>query len=125
MSEKNPKAKWDRTSDVIQVIKDAQNPVGCIECHDPHSARHRIIIDALIEAVKKNGNRPYSKNNDKDIIDVREFRGYRKMGLLNKKDSVLQCAPAIQFLKKTISIKRLALMTQEQIYSLGKMFLMF
>ncbi|MCX7991134.1 MAG: ammonia-forming cytochrome c nitrite reductase subunit c552, partial [Proteobacteria bacterium] len=92
LGEKNPKAKWDRTSDVMQVIKDVQNPAGCIECHDPHSAKHRIIRDALIEVVQKEGDRPYSKNNDKNALNVVEFRGYRKIGLLKKKDSVLQCA---------------------------------
>jgi len=92
LGEKNPKAKWDRTSDVLQVIKDAQNPVGCIECHDPHAAKARVIRDALIQAVQRDGDRPYGKNNDKNALDVKEFRGYRKIGILKKKDSVLQCA---------------------------------
>lgn len=92
LGDKNPKAKWDRTSNVFEVIKDAQNPVGCIHCHDPHAAKGRVIRDALIQAVQRDGDRPYSKKNDKNALDVKEFRGYRKIGLLKKSDSVLMCA---------------------------------
>ncbi len=92
LGEKNPKAKWDRTSNVFDVIKDTQNPVGCIECHDPHAAKGRVIRDALIQAVTRDGDRPYSKKNDKNALDVKEFRGYRKIGLLKKNDSILMCA---------------------------------
>ncbi len=92
LGEKNPKAKWDRTSNILDVVKEAQNPAGCIECHDPHAAKPRVIRDALIQAVTRDGDRPYSKKNDKNALDVVEFRGFRKIGLLKKNDSVLQCA---------------------------------
>ena len=60
MGDKDEKAKWDRTSDVNALVKDVNNPVGCIQCHDPHAAKPRIIRDALIDAIERDGGaRPY------------------------------------------------------------------
>lgn len=92
LGEKNPKAKWDRTSNVFELAKVLQNPMGCIHCHDPHAAKPRIVRDALIEAVTKYGATPYAANPQKDAIEVKEFRGYRKIGLLTKPNATLQCA---------------------------------
>ena len=94
MGDKDEKAKWDRTSDVNALIKDVQNPVGCIQCHDPHAAKPRIIRDALIEAVERDGTRPYDadKGAARVKVDVVSFRdGFRKIGLLDKPNSTLQC----------------------------------
>src|SRR4030065_35016 len=33
LGEKDPAAKWDRTSNVVELVKDIQNPGGCIHCH--------------------------------------------------------------------------------------------
>jgi len=41
----------DRSSDVVEMAKDTQNPVGCIHCHDPHGTQPRVVRDALIQAV--------------------------------------------------------------------------
>jgi formate-dependent nitrite reductase cytochrome c552 subunit len=85
MGDKDPKAKWDRTSDVNELIKDVQNPVGCIQCHDPHATKPRIARDALIEAVERDGARPYDADKGQGLVNVVSFRdGFRKIGLLGK-----------------------------------------
>jgi formate-dependent nitrite reductase cytochrome c552 subunit len=95
MGDKDPKAKWDRTSDVNELIKDVQNPVGCIQCHDPHATRPRITRDALIEAIERDGGaRPYDadKGASRVKVEVVSFRdGFRKIGLLDKPNSTLLC----------------------------------
>lgn len=84
--------KWDRTSDVNDVAKDTNNPVGCIHCHDPHGTQPRVIRDALIQAVEKDrsGN-IFAKNGTTDLKVV-DFRGFRKIGIMSKTDSRLMCA---------------------------------
>ena len=95
MGDKDPKAKWDRTSDINELIKDVQNPVGCIQCHDPHAAKPRIIRDALIDAIEREGGaRPYDADKGAARVNVAvvSFRaGFRKIGLLDKPNSTLQC----------------------------------
>jgi len=97
MGDKDPKAKWDRTSDLHELIKDVQNPVGCIQCHDPHAAKPRIARDALIEGVERDGARPYDADKGKGMVEVVSFRdGFRKIGLLKqtaggKTNSTLMC----------------------------------
>ncbi len=94
MGEKNPKAKWDRTSNVAEFAKDLQNPVGCIHCHDPHATKPRIVRDGLIEAIQRDGAYPYlaDKGASRIKVQVEEFRGFRKIGILDKADSNIQCA---------------------------------
>jgi formate-dependent nitrite reductase cytochrome c552 subunit len=92
LGNKNAKAKWDRTSNVFEMAKAMQNPVGCVQCHDPHATKHRIVRDALIEAVSKFGATPYGASAQKDALDVREFRGYRRIALLTRPNPTLQCA---------------------------------
>ena len=53
MGDKDPKAKWDRTSNVVDVAKDTNNPVGCIHCHDPHGTQPRVVRDGLIQAIER------------------------------------------------------------------------
>jgi len=95
MGDKDPKAKWDRTSDVNAVVKDVNNPVGCIQCHDPHAAKPRIIRDALIDAIERDGGaRPYDADKGASRVNVKvvSFRdGFRKIGLLDKPNATLQC----------------------------------
>ncbi|MDT8442123.1 MAG: ammonia-forming cytochrome c nitrite reductase subunit c552 [Desulfuromonadales bacterium] len=93
LGDKDERAKWDRTSDINELIKDVHNPVGCIQCHDPHATKPRIIRDALIAAVERDGTRPYDadKGAARVKVDVVEFRDFRKIGLLSKQDSNLQC----------------------------------
>ncbi len=84
--------KWDRTSDVNDVAKDTNNPVGCIHCHDPHGTQPRIVRDALIQAVEKDrGGNIFSKGGKTDLKVV-DFRGFRKIGVMEKTDSRMMCA---------------------------------
>lgn len=92
MGEPHPKAKWSRASDVVELAKTLQNPMGCVHCHDPHAAKPRVVRDALIQAVTTRGATPYAEDPRKEALKVVEFRGFRKIGLLTKPDSTLQCA---------------------------------
>jgi formate-dependent nitrite reductase cytochrome c552 subunit len=88
----NKGGKWDRTSDVNDVAKDTNNPVGCIHCHDPHGTQPRIVRDALIQAIEKDkGGNIFSKNGTTDLKVV-DFRGFRKIGVMSKTDSRMMCA---------------------------------
>jgi nitrite reductase (cytochrome c-552) len=90
LGDKDPKAKWDRSSNVIDVAKDTNNPVGCIHCHDPHGTKPRVVRDALIQAVL-DGDKTFEKNGKTDLKVV-DFRGFRKIGIMEKTDSRMMCA---------------------------------
>ena len=84
--------KFDRTSNVNDVVKDVHNPVGCIHCHDPHGTQPRIIRDGLIAAIEKDpANNIFAKNGKTDL-KVIDFRGFRKIGVMEKTDSRMMCA---------------------------------
>jgi len=92
MGDKDPKAQWDRSSDLVAIAKDTQNAVGCIHCHDPHGTQPRVVRDGLIQAVEKDrGGNIFAKNGKTDL-NVVDFRGFRKIGLMEKTDSRLMCA---------------------------------
>lgn len=88
-------ATWSRTSNVVEVVKDVQHGLNCFTCHDPHAAKPRIVRDALINALT----RPEAdtlwhkdpKHTNIKVIDM-GVRGFtRKIALLDKYDSRLQC----------------------------------
>ena len=84
--------KWDRASDVNDVAKDTHNPVGCIHCHDPHGTQPRVVRDALIQAIDADrGNNIFAKDGKTDL-KVIDFRGFRKIGVMEKSDSRMMCA---------------------------------
>jgi formate-dependent nitrite reductase cytochrome c552 subunit len=92
LGDKDPKAKFDRTSNVNDVAKATNNPVGCIHCHDPHGTQPRVVRDALIQAIGKDpANNIFAKNGKTDLKEV-DFRGFRKIGVMSKTDSRLMCA---------------------------------
>lgn len=92
MGEKDPRAKWDRSSNVVEVAKDLQNPVGCIHCHDPHAAKPRIVRDGLIQALTRpEADTLWHKDSRRTGIEVIEFRNFRKTAMLEKYDTKLQC----------------------------------
>jgi len=92
LGDKDPRAKWDRTSNVVDVAKDTQNAVGCVHCHDPHGTQPRVVRDALIQAIEKDrkGN-IFAKNGATDL-KVIDFRDFRKIGVMSKTDSRMMCA---------------------------------
>ena len=93
MGDKDPKAKWDRTSDVNDVAKDTNNPVGCIHCHDPHGTQPRVVRDALIQAIEKDRAGNIFAKGGKTDLKVVSFRdGFRKIGIMEKTDSRMMCA---------------------------------
>jgi len=95
MGDKHPKAKWDRTSKVVDFVRDLHHPVNCYACHDPHSTQPRVVRDALIEAVvdRGDGTYPYDKDKSKKITMTKVmFRDFRAIGILNTPDSNLMCA---------------------------------
>ncbi len=95
MGDKHPKAKWDRTSKVVEFARAMKHPVNCYACHDPHSTQPRVVRDALIEAVvdRGEGTYPYDKEKSKKITMKKVmFRDFRAIGILNKPDSNLMCA---------------------------------
>ena len=92
MGDQDPKAKWWRGSNVVDAAKDVNNVVGCIQCHDPHGGKPRIVRDALIQAL----NRPeadtlWHKDPKRTNVQFVDFDGFRKIGVLEKSDAKLQC----------------------------------
>jgi formate-dependent nitrite reductase cytochrome c552 subunit len=84
--------KWDRTSDIVAMAKDTQNPVGCIHCHDPHGAQPRVVRDALIQAIGKDpAQNIFARGGKTDLKEI-DFRDFRKIGVMQKTDSRLMCA---------------------------------
>jgi formate-dependent nitrite reductase cytochrome c552 subunit len=93
MGDRDPKAKWDRGSDVVAVARDTTNPVGCIHCHDPHGTQPRVVRDALIQAIEKEPSTNIFARNGKTDLKVISFRdGFRKIGVMGKVDSRMMCA---------------------------------
>ena len=95
MGDKDPAAKWDRTSKVVDLAKDLKHPMNCYMCHDPHSTQPRVVRDGLIEAVvdRGKGTYPYDKEKSSKITMKKVmFRDFRAIGILSKADSNLMCA---------------------------------
>lgn len=111
LGEPNPKAKWSRLSNPVEMAKNMNHALNCFFCHDPHSAEPRIVRDALIEAMTSDAD--YAKNNlyqtdaNKVKAEVRvittrsmfadenEPKMIRKIAILPKDDprrQSLQCA---------------------------------
>ncbi len=92
MGEKDPKAKWDRTSNVVEYVKDLQNVMACIHCHDPHATKPRVVRDGLIQALTRpEADTLWHKDPKKTGIKVIDFREFRKIAILDKYDTKLQC----------------------------------
>ena len=92
MGDKDLRAKWDRTSNVVDVAKSIDNLVGCIHCHDPHGTQPRVVRDALIQAIEREGAANIFAKNGKTDLKVIDFRGFRKIGVMTKTDSRMMCA---------------------------------
>ncbi len=99
MGDKDPAAKWDRTSKPVEFARAMQHPLNCFMCHDPHSTGPRVVRDALIEAVvdRGRGTYPYDKEKSEKtkmtkVGFQRNGKDFRFIGLLSKSDSNLMCA---------------------------------
>ena len=89
------KTTWDRTSNVVEYVKDLQHGLNCIFCHDPHAAKPRIVRDGLIQALtRKEADTLWHKDPKHTNIKVIDMgvRGFtRKIAILDKYDTRLQC----------------------------------
>jgi formate-dependent nitrite reductase cytochrome c552 subunit len=99
MGDKNPAAKWDRTSKPVEFARGVNHPLNCFMCHDPHSAKPRVVRDALINAVvdRKLGTYPQDKVKSEQtkmekVVFQRGGKDFRAIGILSKADSNLMCA---------------------------------
>jgi len=99
MGEKDPRAKWDRTSNPVEFARGMSHALNCFMCHDPHSAGPRVVRDALIQAVvdRKEGTYPHDKVKSEQtkmtkVNFQRDGKDFRAIGLLSKADSNLMCA---------------------------------
>jgi formate-dependent nitrite reductase cytochrome c552 subunit len=95
MGDKDPRAKWDRTSKVVEFARSLHHPINCFMCHDPHSAGPRVVRDGLINAVvdRGEGTYPYDRQKSgKTTMKKVMFREFRAIGLLNRPDSNMMCA---------------------------------
>jgi formate-dependent nitrite reductase cytochrome c552 subunit len=99
MGEKDPRAKWDRTTKPVEFARGVNHPLNCYMCHDPHSAAPRVVRDALIQAVvdRKEGTYPMDKVKSEKVKMTkvtfqRDGKDFRAIGLLSKSDSNLMCA---------------------------------
>lgn len=97
--DKNPNAKWDRTSKPVEFARGVKHALNCFYCHDPHSAQPRVVRDALIEAVvdRKEGTYPMDAEKSKKttmtkVVFERNGEPFRAIGILNRSDSNVMCA---------------------------------
>ncbi len=91
-----PRAKWSRTSKVVEMGKSVNHSLNCIFCHDPHATKPRVVRDALIQALTRTDFPTlYSEDPRKTKFEVQDvgMRGFpRKIAFLERYDSKLQCA---------------------------------
>ena len=99
MGDKDPSAKWDRTSKPVEFARAMKHPLNCFMCHDPHSTQPRVVRDALINAVvdRKLGTYPMDAEKSKKTTMTkvnfqRDGKDFRAIGVLNKADSNVMCA---------------------------------
>jgi nitrite reductase (cytochrome c-552) len=95
MGDPVPTAKWSRTSKVVEMAREVNHALNCYFCHDPHSARPRIVRDALIQALTRpEKDTLWHKDENGSKIDVKDMgvRGHtRKIAMLDRYDTKLQC----------------------------------
>ena len=96
MGDPVPGAKWSRTSKVNEMAKDVSHSLNCFFCHDPHSAKPRVVRDGLIQALTRpEKDTLWHKDPKATKIDVKDMgvRGFtRKIAMLGRADSKLMCA---------------------------------
>ncbi len=96
MGEPHEKARFNRATPGYEVLKAVNYGVTCNLCHDPHSAEPRVIRDGFIRALtdpefKDNVYQLNPKKTKVEVIDMGERGFVRKIAILEKYDSTLQC----------------------------------
>mgnify|MGYP001439384066 CR=1 FL=1 len=80
-------------------MRNINHAVNCNFCHDPHSAKPRIVRDGLIQALTRTDIPSlYSEDPKATKINVIDMgvRGFtRKIATMEKADSKLMCASAM------------------------------
>lgn len=90
-------ATFSRKSSAVEMIqsKQIQHSLNCFTCHDPHSAKPRIVRDALIQALTRpEADTLWHNDPNRTEFEVIEMgmRGFpRKIAILEKYDATLQC----------------------------------
>jgi nitrite reductase (cytochrome c-552) len=95
MGDPAPTAKWSRTSKVVELVKDVNHALNCFFCHDPHSAKPRVIRDGLIDAMTRPEKDTLFHQDARaakiEVVDL-GVRGHtRKIAKLDRYDTKLQC----------------------------------
>ena len=95
LGDPHPEAKWSRLSKVNEFVKDTNHSLNCNFCHDPHSARPRIIRDGLIQALTRPEKDSLWHQDPKgakiEVVDMGERGFTRKIAMLSRYDAKLQC----------------------------------
>jgi len=96
MGTPNEKAKFNRATAPYTILKAVNYSVTCNICHDPHSAEPRVIRDSFIRALadpefKDNVYQSDPNRTKIEVIDMGERGFVRKIAILEKYDSKLQC----------------------------------
>ena len=95
MGDPAPTAKWSRTSKVVEMARNVSHALNCFFCHDPHSAKPRIVRDGLIQALTRpEKDTLWHKDERGAKLEVMDMgvRGHtRKIAILDRYDTKLQC----------------------------------
>ena len=95
LGDPHPEAKWSRLSKVNEFVKDTNHSLNCNFCHDPHSAKPRVIRDGLIQALTRpEKDTLWHKDPKGAKIEIKDLgeRGFtRKIATLSRYDTKLQC----------------------------------
>ncbi len=96
LGDPKPGTTFSRTGSPIDVMRASNHSLNCNFCHDPHTAKPRIVRDALIAAVTRTDfPSVYNEGKNWAKVDVKDagLRGFtRKVGYLDRSDSKLFCA---------------------------------
>ena len=95
MGDPVPTARWSRTSKVVELVKNVNHAMNCFFCHDPHSAKPRVIRDGLIDALTRPEKDTLFHKDERaakiEVVDL-GVRGHtRKIAKLSRYDTKLQC----------------------------------
>lgn len=79
MGDKVEGAAFSRESNVVDMARKTSHSVNCNFCHDPHSAKPRVVRDGLIQALTRTDfPTVYSEDPNRTKIEVKDMgvRGF-------------------------------------------------